>query len=120
VWFLIIGLVCTAALFLALPCLPSSALGYVVCVIYLVVSVTIDLSIAVQKTSQAGAASHKSAYSFNPKCAVFLTEFIKLVVSLGLAGLNSLKDGKRPDVHLDDAAWLLLPAMLYPANNVLV
>jgi len=118
VWLVFIGMVGTAALILALPCLPSSAIGYVVCVIYLVVSVTIDLSIAVQKTSQTE--TEVSAYHFNPKCAVFLTELIKLVVSLGLAGFNAYKEGKRPDVQLHDATWLLLPAMLFTANNILV
>jgi len=120
VWLTILGLVGTSALVLSLPCLPSSALGYVVCVIYLVISVTIDLSIALQKTSQTETPSDQTAYRFNPKCAVFLTELIKLVVSLGLAGFNALKEGKRPDVHLDDVTWLLLPAMLFTANNVLV
>jgi len=119
-WLATFGLIGTFSLLLSMPCLPSSAMGYVVCVIYLVISVTIDISIAIQKTSQTRASSDKDVYEFNPKCAVFVTEFIKLVVSLGIAGVNALNEGERPDVQLRDATWLLLPAMCFTINNILV
>jgi len=119
-WLIIIGLVGTVTLCVSASRLPSSAMGYVACTIYLVVSVTIDISIAIQKTSQTQISSDKNVYDFNPKCAVFLTEFIKLVVSLGLASFNAFNKGEHPNVQLQDATWLLLPAMFFTVNNILV
>jgi len=119
-WIAIVGLIGIVSLFVSLHCLPASAIGYVLCVIYLIISVTIEFSIAIQKTSQPQASSDKDVYEFNPKCAVFLTEFIKLVVSLGVAGVNAFHEGERPDVQLRDATWLVLPAMFFTTNNILV
>jgi len=110
-----------SAVLLSLPCLPPAAISYIVCAIYIIVSVTIDLSIAIQKTPQTDSHSAaKAPYQFNTKCAVLLTELIKLVVSLGLAGFNLVCEGMWPDVALSDVKWLLLPAMLFTVNNVLV
>lgn len=119
-WCFFAGVVCFSALLLSLPCLHPAIISYLVCAIYILVSVTIDLSIAIQKTSQTDSQSAKGPYQFNTKCAVLLTELIKLVVSLGLAGFNSFCERKRPDVTFGDVQWLLLPAMLFTANNVLV
>lgn len=121
-WYLFFGIVGATALVLSLPCLPPAAISYIVCLIYVIVSVTIDLTIAIQKTShtETDPRSQGAPYKFNTKCAVLLTELIKLVVSLGFAGFHSFREGKQPDVALSDVSWMMLPAMLFTANNLLV
>jgi len=118
-WLGFVGIVSTTALVLSLP-LPPAAISYLVCVVYIIVSVTIDLTIATQKTSQTDPESEDGPFKFNTKCAVVLTELLKLVVSLGLAGFNSFQNGKWPDVAFSDVYWLVLPAIFFTANNVLV
>lgn len=119
-WCFFAGLVGFSALVLGLPCFRPAIICYFVCAIYIVVSVTIDLTIAIQKTSQTDLQSAEAPYQFNTKCAVLLTELIKLVVSVGFAGFNSFRQGSWPNVAFSDVQWLLLPAILFVLNNILV
>jgi len=62
------------------PLVPSAAVPLIVCAVYVVISVAIDLSIAVQKQPD---------YSFNPVCAVLVTEAIKLCLSITVYAASS-------------------------------
>lgn len=113
-----VGVITCAAACSALPCLPSSVSAYVVCMIYVAISVTIDLSIAIQKVH-----GSNDAYNFNPKCAVLLTEAIKLVISVCLIGARWLAESCKStglSLTLSDGKWLVLPAVLFTVNNILV
>jgi hypothetical protein len=86
------------------------------CGVYLIVSVSIDVSISIQK-------SKTGEYELDPMCAVCLVELIKLIVSLGLHSYNCRTNDSNfvPDrLSSEDAKWLLLPSLGYTANNILV
>ncbi|CAE7180187.1 UTR6 [Symbiodinium microadriaticum] len=90
--------------------------SYIVCAIYVLISVVIDLSMAVQSIQ----APHED-YKFEPMCAVLLTELLKLVVSLCLilyAQCSHRSTQTMPSA--EDVAWLVLPAAIFTLNNILV
>jgi hypothetical protein len=60
---------------------PAKFLPYLVCAIYICFSVAIDISIAVQKKG-GNAHGDSGGYSFNPVCAVLLTEAVKFWISM--------------------------------------
>merc|ERR1719356_1235379 len=104
------------------PMVPAKILPYVVCAIYICFSVAIDISIAVQK--KGGDAKGESAgFSFNPVCAVLVTEAVKFWISM-LIYLIAVKSDGRPlipaELTFSDAKWLALPAFVFTANNILV
>merc|ERR1740120_159601 len=61
------------------PRLPAVLLSYVVCAIYISLSVSIDLLIAHQKRHNSTELA--DPYAFNPVCSVLLTEAVKLGTS---------------------------------------
>ncbi|CAE7268441.1 CSTLP2 [Symbiodinium natans] len=92
--------------------------SYFVCTLYVLISVVIDLSMAVQSTH----APPNENYSFEPMCAVLLTELLKLVISTCLILHDRARRGT-PVAHLPsagDVAWLALPALIFTLNNILV
>jgi len=104
------------------PMVPAKMLPYLVCVIYICFSVAIDISIAVQKKG-GNAHGDSGGYSFNPVCAVLLTEAVKFWISM-LIYLISVKSEGKPlipaELSFSDAKWLSLPAVVFTANNILV
>ena len=90
--------------------------SYIVCAIYVLVSVVIDLSMAVQSIQ----APHED-YKFEPMCAVLLTELLKLVISLCLI-LYAQRSRCRSEMmpSTEDVAWLVLPAAIFTLSNILV
>ena len=115
------GLGMLASLFLWLQAeMPKVLLSYLVCVVYVFISVVIDLSMAVQSELS------QQDYSFEPMCAVFLTELIKLVISLCLA-LHELRahghaaaPARQCLPSTADVRWLSVPALIFTVNNILV
>lgn len=81
--------------------------------LYVVVSVTIDLLIMVQKNTD-----HR--YKFNPLCAIILTELTKVVFSVAAHLAKGPSHGPCLGPRLSDACWMCLPAACYTLNNVLV
>mmetsp|Transcript_119365 Transcript_119365/g.266608 ORF Transcript_119365/g.266608 Transcript_119365/m.266608 type:complete len:454 (-) Transcript_119365:162-1523(-) len=109
--------------------IPAHATSYVVCFIYIAVSVAIDISIVAQKTpvsptqdKKKGSVLH-AAYDFNPACALLVTEAVKLVTSSLLYAYARVTDGS-PDAFRDvtwtDVIYLLAPAGIFTLNNMMV
>jgi len=98
-----------------MPYLSPKVLSFVVCTIYVVFLVTIDISIAVQR--------QKGGFAFNPMCAILTVEAAKLGLSLLFYFLSWYGSG-RPlvpnEFSLTDVYWLLIPAVVFTFNNVLV
>jgi drug/metabolite transporter (DMT)-like permease len=98
-------------------------LGYFACVIYMALSVSIDLSIGLLKNPE----SSDATYSFSPTCSVLLTETIKLVITIALLGCVSLTKKTQGGVHepaavltCSDVQWLCVPSAIFTINNILV
>lgn len=94
--------------------LSTFAFSLLVCAAYVLISVTIDLSIARQ--ARMSAKTPEEDYVFEPMCAVLLTEGIKLLVSLCLA----IKAEKFERLTAADVKWLGSSAALFTLNNLLV
>lgn len=103
---------------------PMFMLGYVVCGVYVLFAIAIDISIAMQKKTRAGGHS----YQFNPACVVLLVEALKLALS-ALLHVFSVWYSRRYSattrvplfsLPLGDVKWLLLPAIFFTANNIIV
>jgi drug/metabolite transporter (DMT)-like permease len=105
------------------PMVPVNIRPYLICAIYVGFSVAIDISIAVQKKSGDGHGDD-GGYAFNPVCAVILTEAVKFWVSLFiyLIAVKSVPEMPLipPELSLQDAKWLALPAAIFTLNNILV
>jgi len=103
------------------PQLPAVLLSYVVCAIYISLSVSIDLLIAHQR--RLNSTELADPYAFNPVCSVLLTEAVKLGTSTVLY-MVSVQGSGLPFVPstftFSDVRWLCLPALIFTANNVLV
>lgn len=104
---------------LAFPTLSRPLVSIIVMMVYITLSVSIDLLIMSQKNSP----NAKTLYEFDPTCAVILTETIKLGISLTLyasnrfiAGVQFLPEG----LSLYDACLFALPAAFFTANNIMV
>jgi len=115
--YIILGLVLTA-LFAGWAVYGSGGKMYslLACGVYLIVSVSIDVSISLQKTKS-------GSYALDPMCAVCLVELLKLVVSLGLHYYNCWSSDSNlvPErLSTEDAKWLFLPCFGYTTNNILV
>jgi len=95
--------------------LSRMAFSLLLCAVYVCISVVIDLSIARQATV------HGEDYRFEPMCAVLLTEFLKLLVSLGLAAQRPsyLKDSTS-NLTQKDVMWLVSAAAIFTVNNILL
>lgn len=117
---------CLLVLVVAAAVVASSlAFKYLVLVIYLALSVSIDLCIAFQRVRSApgSGVAPTATYDFDPICAVLLTEGIKLVVSMGLYAASPTRGEQTQPwggLTFTDARWLSLPAIIFTANNVLV
>jgi hypothetical protein len=104
------------------PMVPAKFLPYLVCAIYICFSVAIDISIAVQKKG-GDAHGDSGGYSFNPVCAVLLTEAVKFWISMFIYLIAVKTEGKPlipAELSFSDAKWLALPAVIFTANNILV
>lgn len=95
--------------------LSRMAFSLLLCAVYVCISVVIDLSIARQATV------HGEDYRFEPMCAVLLTEFLKLLVSLGLVAQRPgyLKDSAS-NLTQKDVMWLVIAAAIFTLNNILL
>ncbi|CAK0826489.1 unnamed protein product [Prorocentrum cordatum] len=77
-------------------------------------SCAIDISIAVQKQPD---------YSFNPVCAVLITEAIKLCLSTAVYAASFLGRARRvvpAEFSFSDMLYMAVPAAIYSVNNILV
>lgn len=100
--------------------LPKSVLSVMACAVYVLISITIDVSIVVQRNSGSGA-----TYHFDPMKAVIIVEVVKLLASCCIIGAKRLVQNEPPSateskLRAADVAWLLLPAAFFALNNVLV
>lgn len=95
--------------------LSRTAFSLLLCAVYVCISVVIDLSIARQATVNG------EDYRFEPMCAVLLTEFLKLLISLGLMAQRPgyLKDSAS-NLTQKDVKWLVLAAAIFTLNNILL
>lgn len=104
------------------------ALSCMLSVVYIVVSVSIDLIISSQKHIKD---EGNGEYDFNPLCAVILTELVKLVISLLMYTPIIARDvsahyhgldvvGADKGFSFADMVWLLVPGLFMTVNNVLV
>jgi hypothetical protein len=103
-----------------LPVMPRALLSVVVIVVYISLSVTIDLLIMYQKDS---AGIGAKTYKFDPTCSIILTELIKLVVSLTMYATQQMVKGSSllpSTLSLSDVGLFLLPALFFTANNIMV
>jgi len=91
---------------------------HVSCVVFMVLSVSVDLSTKSAAKRQGG------HYSFDPAIAVVIVEACKLTVSLGLFGFT-LVGRRKDDSPLElptfkDFLVLAVPGVVYTCNNILV
>lgn len=96
------------------PLVPSAAVPLIVCAVYVVISVAIDLSIAVQK---------QPGYAFNPVCAVLVTEAVKLCLSTAVYAVSMLGGDVKAvpaEASFSDIWCMAVPAFIYSVNNILV
>lgn len=96
------------------PLVPSVAVPFIVCAVYVVFSCAIDISIAVQK---------KPGYAFNPVCAVLVTEGVKLSLSTAVYAMSMWGREARivpAEASFSDIWWMAIPAFIYSVNNILV
>eukprot|EP00747_Dinoflagellata_sp_TGD_P207773 gnl/TRDRNA2_/TRDRNA2_81309_c0_seq1.p1 gnl/TRDRNA2_/TRDRNA2_81309_c0~~gnl/TRDRNA2_/TRDRNA2_81309_c0_seq1.p1 ORF type:complete len:492 (+),score=47.93 gnl/TRDRNA2_/TRDRNA2_81309_c0_seq1:19-1494(+) len=109
------------------PCMPPRSVPYVVCGIYIVVSLSVDIAVAMQKRIK----PHGSleSFSFNPVCVVVIAEALKTICSVMLYMVSRVRcrchEGRKEPVALDfstlsDVKWLVPPAFLYTVHNVLL
>jgi len=104
--------------------LPSRYLGYAVCVVYVALSVSIDLFIASNRQQDDGKTT--GTYAFDPACCVILVELAKLIISSILlasrccSGATDLSDFNLKEFLKREAGWLSLPGVLFAANNLLL
>mmetsp|Transcript_18803 Transcript_18803/g.29638 ORF Transcript_18803/g.29638 Transcript_18803/m.29638 type:complete len:464 (+) Transcript_18803:3-1394(+) len=114
-------LVLSVGLVTLAPRLPPSCVAYVVCAVYVALSVSIDLSIASLRRHDT-----PGSYAFDPACCVILVEACKLASSLILlawnhcSGTADLKDIKVTEFLKRDAWLLSLPGILFAAQNLLL
>jgi len=91
---------------------------HVCCICFVVLSVSIDLSI---KAAAAGDGGH---YSFEPAAAVLVVETCKLIFSAGLFSEVCFRS-RRESVQIQlpsvsDVAWLALPGAVYSVDMVIL
>jgi drug/metabolite transporter (DMT)-like permease len=91
---------------------------HVCCMCFVVLSVSIDLSI------KAAAAGNGGSYSFEPAAAVFVVETCKLIVSAGLFAEVCFRS-RRESVQIQlpsasDVTWLALPGVVYTIDMVIL
>merc|ERR1719247_1113409 len=94
------------------------AVSIIVMAIYILFSVAIDVLIMAQKT-----AGNDNAYEFSPLCAIILTEFAKLLISLAIYLARESSNGQGEwfkGLKISDASWMALPAAFFTFNNALV
>jgi drug/metabolite transporter (DMT)-like permease len=96
------------------PLVPRVMVPYIVCFVYIFFSCAIDISIAVQKQPD---------YSFNPVCAVLVTEGIKLCLSTTVYAASFLGSTRRvvpAEFSFSDMLYMAVPSAIYSVNNILV
>lgn len=96
------------------PLVPRVMVPYIVCFVYIFFSCAIDISIAVQKQPD---------YSFNPVCAVLVTEGIKLCLSTTVYAASFFGSTRRvvpAEFSFSDMLYMAVPAAIYSVNNILV
>jgi hypothetical protein len=87
------------------------AVSIIVMAIYILFSVAIDVLIMAQKT-----AGNDNAYEFSPLCAIIVTEFAKLLISLAIYLARESSNGQGEwfkGLKISDASWMALPAAFF-------
>jgi len=105
-------------------CSPSQRIGLAFSVLYLSLSLTLDVMIAVMKRSKS------PGFSFNPLCVNMTVEVVKLGLSCILLAIDGCRteretskaaDAKRQStIRILDVVWICFAGILFAATNFLV